>query len=149
MAVEMNTGIICGCLPGVKPVLATLFPRLFGSSANTHTRPSYGRSHAYAQGGTHPFRSLTDKSNLTKSKTRRVEHGVSVEAIELERKVENNNYAWASAGPDLEADMPDNVIAVNQVVHIDRESKVDDASVSKGDADSEEWIFRPEPAKRP
>lgn len=30
--IETNVGIICGCLPGIKPLLSRLFPKTFGSS---------------------------------------------------------------------------------------------------------------------
>jgi len=32
MMIEMNLGVVCGCLFGIQPILATLFPHLFPSS---------------------------------------------------------------------------------------------------------------------
>ncbi|RMZ69085.1 integral membrane [Pyrenophora seminiperda CCB06] len=50
MVLEVDIGIICGCLSGVKPVMGVLFPALFGSSQHsqsgegtrktTHGRPN-------------------------------------------------------------------------------------------------------------
>lgn len=33
MAAESGMGIACGCLPGCKPLMSRLFPRVFGTSA--------------------------------------------------------------------------------------------------------------------
>jgi hypothetical protein len=32
MAMETNIGIICGCLPGCKPLMSRIFPKLFRST---------------------------------------------------------------------------------------------------------------------
>ncbi|KXJ87329.1 hypothetical protein Micbo1qcDRAFT_99711, partial [Microdochium bolleyi] len=40
---EVNLGIICACLTGVKPVLARLLPQIFGSSQRSHNRRSYAQ----------------------------------------------------------------------------------------------------------
>ncbi|KAL6709653.1 hypothetical protein ACN47E_001081 [Coniothyrium glycines] len=42
MSVESGIGVACGCLPGCKPLLNKLFPRVFASS----TQNSYGRPSA-------------------------------------------------------------------------------------------------------
>ncbi|KAF1809812.1 hypothetical protein P152DRAFT_150824 [Eremomyces bilateralis CBS 781.70] len=42
--VEICLGIICGCLPGIRPVIRKLFPTLIGSSDHPSTAPS-GRRH--------------------------------------------------------------------------------------------------------
>lgn len=153
MALEMNLGIICGCLSGVKPVLAVIFPQLFGSSYKTHSRPTYptyGRA-------THPesfaFQPLSDISNLSKSKERKLENGVSIEAISPDNK-EQRNFAWASSSGDAAVSVPHNAIAVNQVVTVREEAREEpkeegESSVKsrKGDNGSEEWIMEefPEP----
>jgi hypothetical protein len=36
--IETNVGIICGCLPGIKPLLSRLFPKTFGSSVDPHSQ---------------------------------------------------------------------------------------------------------------
>ncbi|KAI8933452.1 hypothetical protein NX059_010066 [Plenodomus lindquistii] len=41
MSVESNFGVICGCLPGCKPLMNRLFPRIFASSStSSYPRPS-------------------------------------------------------------------------------------------------------------
>ncbi|KAI4664705.1 uncharacterized protein J4E79_003003 [Alternaria viburni] len=42
MSVESGVGVICGCLPGCKPLMNKLFPRVFGntSQASSRRRPS-------------------------------------------------------------------------------------------------------------
>ncbi|KAF2182202.1 hypothetical protein K469DRAFT_637002 [Zopfia rhizophila CBS 207.26] len=149
MAVEMNLGIICGCLSGVKPVLAVVFPRFFASSykTNTHPRPTYGHS---THPESFPFQPLSDTSNLGKVKAGKLEHAVSIEAIHPEDK-QHRNYAWASSSGDVNPEVPHNAIAVNQVVMINREAKDDEvdpvgsSKSGKGDGGSEEWIMEPDP----
>ncbi|KAF2120488.1 hypothetical protein BDV96DRAFT_267591 [Lophiotrema nucula] len=154
MAVEMNLGIICGCLSGVKPVFAVAFPRLFGSSYKTNsrpTRPTYGRT-------THPdsfaFQPLTDASSRSKSDRKYDEYGVAIDGVPEHK--DQRNFAWASSDGDVGAEVPRGAIAVNQVVVVNREMKddvnsdrqrsrdlggVSPRSGGKGDAGSEEWIM--------
>ncbi|KAK5095546.1 hypothetical protein LTR70_003469 [Exophiala xenobiotica] len=44
-AVELNTGIICACLPTLKPAISSFAPRLLGSSNGTN-RSSWYRPHS-------------------------------------------------------------------------------------------------------
>ncbi|KAH7084010.1 hypothetical protein FB567DRAFT_499647 [Paraphoma chrysanthemicola] len=43
-AVESCVGVACGCLPGCKPLMSKLFPRVFGAT----TQNSHSRRYAYA-----------------------------------------------------------------------------------------------------
>jgi hypothetical protein len=40
-AIETNVGIICGSLPGCKPLLSRLFPRVFGSNYSNISQHRY------------------------------------------------------------------------------------------------------------
>ncbi|KAH7067240.1 hypothetical protein BKA63DRAFT_581953 [Paraphoma chrysanthemicola] len=41
MSVESGVGVACGCLPGCKPLMNRMFPRIFGNtSQNSYPRPS-------------------------------------------------------------------------------------------------------------
>jgi hypothetical protein len=42
MSVESGVGVACGCLPGCKPLMNRMFPRIFASTsqANSYPRPS-------------------------------------------------------------------------------------------------------------
>ncbi|KAF2442240.1 hypothetical protein P171DRAFT_433781 [Karstenula rhodostoma CBS 690.94] len=55
--VEVNIGIVCGCLPCIKPLLAKLLPSLFGSTGRTsRTTPSSktkGRSYQFEDMSAH------------------------------------------------------------------------------------------------
>lgn len=52
MMIEMNLGVVCGCLFGIQPVLATLFPRLFARSyPSEHCTPT---SRVLWQDSSHP-----------------------------------------------------------------------------------------------
>lgn len=37
MTIETCLGIVCGCLPGCKPLMSRLFPQVFGTTANRST----------------------------------------------------------------------------------------------------------------
>ncbi|KAF2463195.1 uncharacterized protein BDR25DRAFT_298502 [Lindgomyces ingoldianus] len=157
MAIEMNLGIICGCMSGVKPVLTVIFPRLFASSYKTNaTRPThYGRT-THAEAFPFPFLSLSDTSNLSKVKDRKLEHAVSIETVSPEN-TDRRNYAWASSSGSIDRDVgsevPMNAIAVNQVVIVHGEAKEEimgsrsrSQKSGKGDGGSEEWIMGHLPA---
>jgi hypothetical protein len=62
--IETNVGIICGCIPSIKPILSRLFPRLSGSTqskgGSTNRSKSYGKRSA-------PFQSLQDDTIHLKS----------------------------------------------------------------------------------
>ncbi|KAF2740037.1 hypothetical protein EJ04DRAFT_559494 [Polyplosphaeria fusca] len=147
MSVEMNLGIICGCLSGVKPVLAVVFPRFFGSSYKTQTprtRLTYGRG---TQPETFAFQPLSEASNMNKSRERKDEVGIAIEDLKDRR-----NFAWASSSGNIGPEVPQGAIAVNQVISVhqevrdDRDRKSDNGGISprsggKGDAESEEWIL--------
>ncbi|ORX93230.1 hypothetical protein BCR34DRAFT_608618 [Clohesyomyces aquaticus] len=152
MSIEMNLGIICGCMSGVKPVLAVLFPRLFTSSSRTNTGPTHqGRSR---HPESFPFQPLSDASNLSNAQPKKLEHAVSVERIERLSRGDNGRdrqaYAWASSDgatdKDAGRDVPMNAIAVNQVVTVRAEEKREDVESrsqksGNGGAGSEEWIL--------
>ena len=151
----MNLGIICGCLSGVKPVLAVIFPRFFGTSHKSNSRPiyptSYGRS---TRPETFPFQPLSDVSNLSKSKDKdmigKLDHTVSTEHIRLDNGVhkDQRNFAWASSDGNCDIGTVPNAITVNQVVTVKEEDIEANEGLSpgtegnrKGDASSEEWIM--------
>ncbi|KAF2019062.1 hypothetical protein BU24DRAFT_111794 [Aaosphaeria arxii CBS 175.79] len=158
MSVEMNLGIICGCLSGVKPVLAVVFPRLFASSYKSNSRPTYptyGRT-TRPGGESFAFQPLTDASTRTKKGE------VHIEALNPEdgRHTDQRNYAWAASTAAEDVDdshvVPPGQIAVNQVVTIrEEEREVDGSSPTplerstKGDNGSEEWIMEEFPNAPP
>ena len=58
-AVEVHVGIICACVPGVKPLAAKVFPNFIGKITRVH-------SHYYGPGGNSPW---TDRSPHHSGKT--------------------------------------------------------------------------------
>ncbi|KAF2264575.1 hypothetical protein CC78DRAFT_516787 [Lojkania enalia] len=147
IALEMNLGIICGCLSGVKPVLSVIFPRIFGSSYKTNTdgtRPTYGHT---TNVQSFPFQPLSDVSN---SKDRKFdEYGVAIEVSSQNNK-DQGNYAWASSSADASSHIPRGAIAVNQSVVVHEETRDEHYSENggnsvksgaKSDGGSEEWII--------
>lgn len=159
MVLEMDIGIICGCLSGVKPVLSRVFPVLFGSSYKTRsgaTRPTYGvQTGRTTHGESFAFQPLSDISNNKKSQTKKLEHAFSVEAIKSADDKGQRNFAWASSNGDMcaSSDIPPNAIGVNQVVSVEQEESGSitprsEARNKLSDAGSEEWIMDDGPRPR-
>lgn len=153
MTLEMNLGIICGCLSGVKPVLAVFFPRLFASSYKNRTHPTpygYGnQSHSRRATGTlkgtasFPFQPLSDVSNTSKNRDQKFETVDSAnDSLNPEDK-EQRNFAWASASGMAAEDkeIPRNAIQVQTVVMRDVENVSPGPKSVKSDGGSEEWIM--------
>jgi hypothetical protein len=150
MVLEMNIGIICGCLSGVKPVLTTVFPVLFGSSYRTRSgamRPNYSIPTVRSKRGeSFAFRPLADVPINIKSQSQTVEHEFSVEAIQDPNYKMQRNFAWASSDGNMEAEssIPKNAIGINQVVSVEEEeagTPKSDAQNKLSDGGSEEWIM--------
>jgi hypothetical protein len=61
MSVESGVGVACGCLPGCKPLMNRMFPRLIGttSHSSSYPRPS---AQARAAGKLDPSGSSKDES---------------------------------------------------------------------------------------
>ncbi|KAI5366889.1 hypothetical protein J4E82_011005 [Alternaria postmessia] len=38
MSVESGVGVVCGCLPGCKPLMNKMFPRVFGNTSQSSSR---------------------------------------------------------------------------------------------------------------
>jgi hypothetical protein len=156
MTLEVNLGIICGCLSGVKPVMAVVFPRLFGTSYKSNSRPTYPTYGRSTRHESFAFQPLSDTSNISKKK---LHQDIRVDNIEVDQGKEGRNFAWASASRDSDAQntrslqVPSNAIAVNSVVTIKEEERVatEPASLKsgksgEGDGGSEEWIMEEFPA---
>lgn len=151
MILEMDAGIICGCLSGVKPVMAVIFPALFGSSYKTRsggTRPTYGQTGRTTIRDSSAFQPLSDLSS--KSREHRME-SLPMDAINASEGKDQRNFAWASSNGDLDvaSSLPANAIAVHQVVIVEEEdsgnltppSERDIKGNGLSDAGSEEWII--------
>ncbi|KAF2031946.1 hypothetical protein EK21DRAFT_61952 [Setomelanomma holmii] len=159
MVLEMDIGIICGCLSGVKPVLATVCPAFFSSSYRTRsgpTRPTYGvQTGRTAHGESFAFQPLSDISNSKKPQSNKLEHAFSVEALKSADDQGQRNFAWASSSGKMEInkDIPTNAIGVSQVVSVEQEetgsiTPKTDARSKMSDAGSEEWIMDDGPKSR-
>ncbi|KAK5193383.1 hypothetical protein LTR99_006935 [Exophiala xenobiotica] len=46
-AAELNVGIMCACLPAMRPVISLIFPRLLSSTRRDHTSDPYPRGASY------------------------------------------------------------------------------------------------------
>jgi hypothetical protein len=152
MVLEMNIGIICACLSGVKPVLATLLPILFGTSYRTRsgtTRPTGGnQSSKTTRNDSFAFDTLPYAHGKRNVHNRNRSHACSIEAIIAGDDGGRRNFAWASANGNTEAkiDVPSNAIGVSQKVSVEEEDVGSMAAGGEGqkqlsDAGSEEWIM--------
>jgi hypothetical protein len=158
MTLEMNLGIICGCLSGVKPVLAVFFPSLFASSYKTRTHATpygYGnhssrRATAPVKGtASFPFQPLSDVSSSSKEQRTRHFEVVDGERVSSPRMglnpedKEQRNFAWASAGGEAKEgiEVPSGAIQVQTVVMRDVENVSPGPKSLRSDGGSEEWIM--------
>jgi hypothetical protein len=150
MVLEMDIGIICGCLSGVKPVLAAVFPGLFGSSYRSRsgaTHPTYGIQTGQAAHG-EPFTFSGAPGEDFKLQSKKQEHAFSIEAISGGDDKGHRNLAWASSNGNMSesSDIPLNAIGVNQEVSVEEEEVEPTTPRSEGpykmsDTGSEEWIM--------
>ncbi|CAO2650584.1 Nn.00g018760.m01.CDS01 [Neocucurbitaria sp. VM-36] len=156
MILEMDVGIICGCLSGVKPVMAVVFPNLFGSSYKTRsgpTRLTYGQTGRSTRRESFAFHPLSDVSY--KSRDQKIEN-MPIDAITKSDGKEQRNFVWASSSGNLDvaSSIPANKIRVQQVVTVEQEESGSitprsERDIKVSDAGSEEWIMddRPKPHK--
>jgi hypothetical protein len=84
VTVEISLGVICGCLPGIRPLMSQLFPKAFGTIANSSN--GYGSN---GKGG--------NRSNSGGGKSRRGFRGLKeievIKDVELAVHVEKHNPA--------------------------------------------------------
>lgn len=89
MCVESGIGIVCGCLPGCKPLMNKLFPRYFGTtnnSSNDHPRrwqPNYSKQ-IDDEESTQPAESLRSDS-MRMSSPRNVHTSTTAQPATLQR----------------------------------------------------------------
>jgi hypothetical protein len=143
MACEMNLGIICGCLSGVKPVLGVIFPRFFASSYKADSRPTYNRTGHTTHAESFPFQTLSDVSNTNKARDRKIENTADVDEIDMGGKgTGQGNFvaAWASASGDTDYLGPEGVIGVESTVEVREEEGLSPKS-GRSRKGSEEWIM--------
>lgn len=158
MTLEMNLGIICGCLSGVRPVFAVLFPSIFKSSEPTPSGPSYGYS--LSTGGrrrrrpTHPdsfpFESLSDTTRIGDSKDGIKTDGTSVQL----RTDPGKSFAWVDTIDEGEFDRSEVPLGAIQVKTVVMQEEEDALSAPRSGrrsiTGSEEWIMEDtiEPARK-
>lgn len=60
MSVESGVGVACGCLPGCKPLMNRMFPRVFATAAQpSYSKPSASDRMTQLQAGSSPQQSGT------------------------------------------------------------------------------------------
>jgi hypothetical protein len=79
MTVEAGVGVICGCLPGCKPLMSRMFPRVFGTVSNSNAQ-SYEQT---------PGKMLSGSSQGSLSFARRPSNRSAVGSSKLHRQGSN------------------------------------------------------------
>jgi hypothetical protein len=79
MTVEAGVGVVCGCLPGCKPLMSRMFPRVFGTVSNSNAQ-------AYDQT---PGKMLSGSSQGSLSFARRPSNRSAVASSNLQRQRSN------------------------------------------------------------
>lgn len=149
MVLELNIGIICGCLSSVKPVMNVLFPALFGSSQ--HSQNAEGtRATAFGQAATRQsfmFKALSDVSSNQGDHVSMTDIEAqsqhSIEAHEQKQgfafaTVETQSNAPGSVLPDPSCPQDSNNMGQGEAR---RESQIDSQSKHLS-GESEEWIMQ-------
>lgn len=142
ITVEMNIGIICGSLPGLKPIISALFTWIFGPSENP-TAPVTPALNTYNQSLT--FGSLCKGRGPTKRTDDPVLSAETVELGPVDWKysllVEPSSKISIE---DLEdGNVMDLAVAVKCIARTDLAMSV---KSKKGDDESDDWIMYPQPA---
>lgn len=109
MVVEMDLGIICGSLSGVKPVLATFLPSIFGTSQKSRsgdTRPIYegGIDRRTDHDSDHRLSDASDEPHDEQMVDIDLADIDLAEAIQVHHVKQQRNFAWASSNGDMRAD---------------------------------------------
>ncbi|OCK81925.1 hypothetical protein K432DRAFT_350062 [Lepidopterella palustris CBS 459.81] len=130
--IEYNLGIVCGCLPGVKPLLSSIFPAVFGSSNQT----SKVQSRSQRRPQSFAFQTLSGAGDGANQLARTDEAGTG--------ELSGGNYAW-SGGGDSESisTVPERGIRVGHAITVRVEAIESEEGVKANGADagSEEWIM--------
>ncbi|OCK83484.1 hypothetical protein K432DRAFT_290959, partial [Lepidopterella palustris CBS 459.81] len=138
--IEVNVGIICGCLHTVKPLLAVWLPHIFGSSSGSNARNSYhnkGSRSRITGNRAFPFQTLSSDAlarnlqgpgktakNPFSTQSQVVDELTSVNPSEPPKKDYGNNATpqvevWATGGGDDGVNAPAHGIQYTQRVTID------------------------------
>jgi len=118
--IEANIGVVCGCLHGIKPLMAAVFPRLFRTSG----------LHASSTGRSAPYRAKRLNTYLSESTRRdsaiKPEHTKgkgswpSPSPEDLELAIPPAHLAaWTSRGDDEWIEVPENRIGYMRNVVVD------------------------------
>ncbi|PVH99916.1 hypothetical protein DM02DRAFT_593648 [Periconia macrospinosa] len=151
MTLEMNLGIICGCLSGVRPVLAVIFPRYFTECAKPNSRPSYAFSLSTAgrrrrRPDSFPFESLSDGYDMTQVDDKKYEAVQSEDKHTVTLRTDpGKSFAWVNTtekGGYSEHNIPPGAIQVKTVVTRQEQDAHSGTPVGhRSMAGSEDWMM--------
>jgi hypothetical protein len=142
-AIEYNAGIICACLPCLRPLLVAIFPRHFASSSasqHQHQVPTIGSAREKHLNA--PFRSFPSDSIMLGDN----DMYLFADTFELDDVKDSDlkvsGRSWVEIGrQDGNAAYPENGIYIKRNVSIQEHSRTPVIKVT-GDAGSEEWIMK-------
>lgn len=120
MMVEMNLGVVCGCLFGVQPVLAKIFPRLFARSypsGNSLPRHIHREESGYSESfEAYPLSNLSGKA-----RDKKVDEGGTFETLWAPESRGLNFAGASSSGRKRGARLAPGVITVDKEVTVQKE----------------------------
>lgn len=150
MMLEMNLGVVCGCLFGIQPVLAVLFPRLFPSSypSNNHLSPPICRQESRHPESQRSFQEypLADLSGDTQSTPYKAD---TFESLWTPEGTGSNYASASSSGRKHGERLTPGVIAVHTEFTVQEEITPCQSPVSELDrqlhfmtgVESEDWTM--------
>lgn len=125
--VEVNIGIVCGCLPCVKPLLTKLLPSIFNTGGRTSRTTRSGPT-SVVQGPSYRFRDLSTKyadkggstSALREERLENVDEESDGNSTHSSTKPVLEYQAGAETGVRDKSTLPARGIVVDQTVSVER-----------------------------
>jgi len=135
--IEVNVGIICGCLHAVKPLFSSWFPRVFGSSSGSNAGTYASKHRSRIADRVFPFQNLNSEGKAEFVS----QSGSTQKPLADKNDITPQVKAWVVGGTDKDADVPAHGIAYSQHVTVDSTAKSRISSTSlKGEARSEQSV---------
>ncbi|KAH6433600.1 hypothetical protein HBI14_019330 [Parastagonospora nodorum] len=140
LTIEYNVGIMCGCLPCLRPLLVMIFPKHFASSSAA--RANYPIQTIGSAGGrSMPFRSHPSNS-IKLAGDDMYTYTDTFELDDSKDAAKNPGHSWVEGGRPGEGTLaPQNGIHIQRNISVQHDRPPPTIRVT-ADASSEEWIMK-------
>lgn len=98
----MNMGIICACLPPLRPLITRLFPRLMPTASRSRSKRDRYRQGYYPHNGAYPFANECSASTSGQAHDKSQNEGI---VVTQELRMESSKYGvWEEMGSERESE---------------------------------------------